>query len=76
MSDPDVDRVQAAIDLLSEHFDTVQIFVTVYKGDDDSTTHTIARGNGNWYARYGQVASWVVRQDEGTRVDARKDNEQ
>jgi hypothetical protein len=45
-----------------EHFDTVQIFATRHV---DSETGTVGaqHGEGNWYARRGQVAEWLVKQD-------------
>lgn len=46
----DMARVQKALDLLSEHFDTVQIFVTRH---EDGGTRAANLGSGNWYARYG-----------------------
>ena len=51
---------------LSEHFDTVQIFVTknpkeVPDGDlEAGDTPSISRGVGNYFARYGQVHDWLV----------------
>lgn len=57
-------RVKAAIASLGEHFDTVQIFVTRDRGGgmDDGVTVNCAMGTGNWFARYGQVAVWMQRQ--------------
>jgi hypothetical protein len=45
---------------LMEHFDTVQIFVSHKEGNN---TMTLARGAGNWYARYGQVKIFCVKQE-------------
>ncbi len=42
---------------LSEHFDSVQIFCTNQESGTGDTTH-YAFGQGNWFARYGQVAEW------------------
>jgi len=42
---------------IAEHFDTVQIFCTK-KVPDGTNVHTW--GDGNWYARYGQIKEWVI----------------
>lgn len=47
--------------LLTEHFDSVQIIVTVR--NEDGTTGLFAVGNGNIYARYGSVRDWL--RDQG-----------
>ena len=62
MADPNVKRVQDALDQLGEHFDTVMIFVTLHSGNDVGTI-AISRGSGNWYARYGQVQEWIVKEN-------------
>jgi len=45
---------------LMEHFDTVQIMVTIYKNGD---TISLERGSGNFFTRLGQAGSWVSRND-------------
>ena len=45
---------------LAEHFDAVQVFVT--KKTEDGTT-VCSWGDGNWYARYGQVKAWIVAEE-------------
>lgn len=62
--------VQKALAQLMEHFDTVQIFATRWD-PQDCTTGSINRGNGNFYARIGQVREWVEREDEAARVEVR-----
>lgn len=65
--------VQRHVNQLSEHFDTVQILVTRY--DRQQCTTNIARGTGNWFARYGQMRSFVMREDERERKTIeREDN--
>lgn len=70
--DADLQRLKDACAQLGEHFDTVQIFVTRFADstEEDGTVNA-AWGTGNWFARYGQVKSWQVKQDEITRIDAR-----
>lgn len=72
MKDADEDRVQQAVNILIEHFDSVQIFVSRCESGELDGTVTVAKGSGNWFARYGQVAQWVIYQDEKTRNDVPK----
>lgn len=78
MSDPiqdeDMARINEAMEKLSEHFDSVQILCTRYKGGDDGGTVNIARGTGNWFARYGQMKEWLIREEETSR-ETRRENE-
>lgn len=51
---------------LSEHFSTVQIFVTVDPkavGEDAGDTHSLRWGLGNHFARSGQVRDYVKELD-------------
>lgn len=49
---------------LMEHFETIQIFATRHKpGDAEGSTMTADYGNGNWFARYGQIALWIDNQN-------------
>lgn len=54
---------------LMEHFDSVQIFATRHLGDQGTVHATY--GAGNWFARFGHVNTWVEKEREGFRVDAR-----
>lgn len=56
----DLQLVQKAVDDLGEHFDTVQIFVTRYEGGDGTTN--INLGTGNWFARFGHVSEWLLKE--------------
>jgi hypothetical protein len=71
----DVERVKAACRVLGEHFDCVQIFASRHedKYESDGTVN-VAYGDGNWFARYGQVVEWMIRQDERTRDHIREEN--
>lgn len=70
--EPDISRVETAMNSLSEHFDTVQIFATRHEAE--GTVH-VSRGCGNWFARFGHVSEWVVRERESTRVRLRKEDD-
>lgn len=68
----DVKRIQDALDALSEHYDTVQIFATRHEAGSLDGTLNFQRGVGNWYARRGQVADWLEFGREDICVQARK----
>jgi hypothetical protein len=59
---------------LSEHFDSVQIIATSRAPEG----HTILShwGKGNWYAREGSVREWLSVQEERTREQVRKENDE
>ena len=74
-SDAELKLLQDACEKLGEHFETVHIFVTRIKDDDspeDRGTINANWGSGNWFARYGQIQSWVTKQDEQTRKEVRE----
>lgn len=55
----DCARIDEALSTLGEYFDTVQIFATRHEsGMLNGTIHT-SKGVGNWFARYGQIRSWL-----------------
>ncbi len=70
-SDADVVRVRKAVSELGEHFDSVQIFCTRHESGEHEGTLKFTLGEGNWFARYGQVREWLIVQDEGSRENAR-----
>lgn len=66
MEDRDVLRreLESAVSTLLKHFDTVQIFVTVHQKEGEmEQTLDMKDGSGNWYARFGQVRSWLIFQE-------------
>lgn len=68
--DKDLKLVQLAVDQLIEHFDTVQVLVTRCNGDEDGTV-SVSLGAGNWFARYGHVKDWIVKEEEKVRKEVR-----
>lgn len=68
--DKDLETLTRHTAMLSEHFDTVQIFVTKHEAPEQRT-YAMQDGCGNWYARLGQVAEWKVVQDERAREHER-----
>lgn len=75
MREADWELVGKALDMLSEHFDSVQIFTTRCESGMLDGTIRVEKGSGNWFARYGQVKSWMKRMDEQERMDAHPDGE-
>lgn len=68
-ADEDIQRVDAALDVLRDHFDSVQIYCTRYDGAEGTTE--IAKGTGNWFARLGQIREWLIKMDEERRDHSR-----
>ena len=64
-AEEDAQRVRAAIDSLSEHFDSVHIFVSRRNGD---RTETYDHGCGNWFTRWGHILSWIDQHRERARL--------
>lgn len=57
---------------LGEHWDCVQIFVSLQKPGDTHCTR-LAVGCGNFYARYGQAAEWLQYQQAYVAAKAHAD---
>lgn len=57
------EKVDAVVAQLSEHFDSVRIFVTLHNGGEEAT-QSYETGGGNFYAQLGQVREWVTIQDQ------------
>lgn len=64
-------RVSDAATALAEHFDSVQVFVTVHSGGSENTM-SYECGVGNFYARLGQINEWLAMQDQFQRNEAIK----
>lgn len=71
-ADADFQMVREHVNALAEHFDSVQIFCTRHEGSMDATVN-VHLGSGNWFARYGFVQNWLIRQDESERSSRRND---
>ena len=73
--DKEMARLDAALQTLSEHFDTCHIFCTRHEsGELDGTLH-LSKGTGNWYARLGQIHEWLIAEMEATRLKVRREGE-
>ena len=74
--DSETALVDAAVESLGEHFDTVQIFVTRHEPTTEDGTIAFRSGAGNWYARYGQIREWLIMADQQAKNQQnRKDEE-
>lgn len=74
--DKDIEMVNAHVEKLGEHFDTVHVFVTRHEPTTEGGTIGLGIGAGNWFSRYGQIKEWVIKQDEQTRLNVRKTQEE
>lgn len=57
---------------LSEHFETVHIFVT--RTVEDGTINA-QFGAGNWFSRYGQIKLWLLREERRIEMEMEKEDE-
>lgn len=58
----DLSRLRAACAVLAEHFDTVHVFATRHRTDEEGSV-ACQHGVGSWYARFGQVHEWMVKEE-------------
>jgi hypothetical protein len=61
-------HMEAALDYLKEHFDSIQIIATRHD-DETGLTHSLRRGRGNYYARLAACREWV----DGNQAKDRQD---
>lgn len=75
--DEDMKLIEHHAAILSEHFDTVEIITTRHQpntGDkDENGTVMCNSGTGNYFARYGSVKEWLLRNDERSRLIIQKE---
>jgi hypothetical protein len=57
-SDELMEIIKHHVEELRKHFDTVEIFCTIYD-QESKETERANMGSGNWFARFGQVAYWL-----------------
>jgi hypothetical protein len=68
--------LQECVDKLSEHCDSVRIFITLPTGDGESNTAAMDRGSGNFYAQLGQITEWLCIQEQYQRNWAVRNDEE
>lgn len=56
-------KIQEMCTVLKDYCDTIYVFCTA-RSLDDSSTFSIHQGQGNFYAIRGQVAEWLMVQDQ------------
>jgi hypothetical protein len=66
--------------MIEEHFDACHIFATKHETEAEATDGTagvlaFSLGRGNYYARYGLIREWMLRQDERSREKERDRDE-
>lgn len=71
-NDADLERVKASCLKLSEHFDSVQIFVTKHAPEQQGTVR-MAYGSGNYFARFGKIIHWLTKEKEAAREEVRNE---
>lgn len=59
---------------LSDHFDSVRIFVTMPSVSEGCATACYSVGEGNFYAQQGQIVEWLQRQTARVWIDEKKDS--
>ena len=68
--DAELARIRKHVDEMGEHWENVQVFCSRFEGDDTQILHL---GKGNLHARVGQVAAWVIREEEKEREEIRRE---
>ena len=74
MNTDDMKLVEKAVQELGEHYETVMVFCTRHESGQENGTVRVIKGSGNWFARYGVVREWLIREEETSRSVARKDS--
>lgn len=77
--DEDLKTIEYHISELRKRFDCVQVFCSrelrvddIISGLQHGNTLFCQKGDGNIFARIGQVWSWLKRQEESERIAANK----
>lgn len=65
--------IQDFIDKVSEHVDSVRVFVTHPANNGNGDSVSFSQGGGNLFAQQGQIRAWVLRQDQYTIEDTKKE---
>lgn len=65
INDDLLNRIKLICKELVPHVDTVQIFITKHESSEIGTTQ-MSWGEGNFFARYGQISQWLINEDSQT----------
>ena len=63
-----LDIVKQKVNELLPLCDSVQIFIT--KRQDNENTMSMNWGEGNWFARYGQVKAWTIKSEHDEAISS------
>lgn len=74
-AEADIELVKKHVEALGEHFDSVHIFCTRHEAGEENGTVQLNQYAGNFFARYGQVREWLIRQEEQSRQAVRNEQE-
>lgn len=66
-------RIDAFVESIGEHCHSIRVIAVIPNGKKETQIYTC--GDGDSYSQLGAVREWIIRQDEATRIDARKDGE-
>lgn len=75
----DLSQIQAHVNQLAEHWDSVHIFATRHEAGESDGTVNVQVGAGNWFARYGQIKNWTLIQearDANSAVKSQNEDEE
>lgn len=70
-NDKMIREIDAFIAKIGERCHSVRFFCVIPKGDSETTIYTV--GNGDFFSQIGSIREWVMRQDEQTKCEARKE---
>jgi len=59
-------EINKFIEHISEHCDSIVVFVTTPA--DGQRTESKVIGHGNWFAQYGHVRSWLLEMDQREKL--------
>lgn len=68
---PEIEMLRKHAQALGEHFDSVHIFVNRVEGP---ATRGLNWGIGNWFARFGQIREWVIKEEAVSIREVESDN--
>jgi hypothetical protein len=61
--DRELNLLKSHVAQLAEHFDSVHISCTRFDAESEGTVN-VHWGEGNWFARYGSVRAWLLKQEQ------------
>lgn len=65
-----LDRMREFLKSIEDHVGSCRVFITFPSPHHASTTGTTSLGLGDYYAQYGSVREWLVRQESVMRSEA------